>query len=134
MTGRFHPRGWRRAGSRSGRRKAPLLTPVPWPKTNSTYRKNPGHPSGHSGARGGTSGPRGISATPHDGLFRALISDPGRAAAFTRDHLPDRIVGLLADAPHVPLDGSFVDEALRGSQSDILFKVELASGGPAYVY
>ena len=34
----------------------------------------------------------------------------------------------------MPLDGSFVDEALRGSQSDMLFRVELASGGPAFVY
>ena len=29
---------------------------------------------------------------------------------------------------------SFVDETLRGSQSDMLFKVELATGGPALVY
>ncbi len=34
----------------------------------------------------------------------------------------------------MPLDGSFVDEALRGTQSDMLFEVELASGGLALVY
>ncbi len=94
-------------------------------------------PSGRTGpgeARGEKSGTRTVPATPHDGLFRALVSDPGRAAALIRDHLPNRIVGLLADTPPVPLDGGFVDEALRGSQSDMLFKVELATGGPAFVY
>ena len=131
----FIPGGRQRADP-AGRWKAPLLTPDPWPKTRSTNRKGPGHPSGpgKAGHAGDKSGPRGISATPHDGLFRALVSDPGRAAALIRDHVPDRIVGLLADAPPVPLDGSFVDETLRGSQSDVLFKVELASGGPAFVY
>lgn len=77
---------------------------------------------------------RALNTTPHDRLFRALASDPGRAAALIRDHLPERIVGLLAATPPVALDGSYVDEALRGSQSDMLFKVKLASGGPAFVY
>ncbi len=75
-----------------------------------------------------------LPTTPHDRLFRALASDPGRAAALIRDHLPERIVGLLAATPPVALDGSYVDEALRVSQSDMLFRVELASGGPAFVY
>ena len=90
--------------------------------------------SGRTEAREGKSGTRSVPATPHDSLFRALVSDPGRAAALIRDHLPDRIVGLLSEAPPVPVDASFVDDALRGSQSDMLFKVELASGGPAFVY
>ena len=90
--------------------------------------------SGRTEVREGKSGTRSVPATPHDNLFRALVSDPGRAAALIRDHLPNRITGLLADAMPVPLDGSFVDEALRGSQSDMLFEVELASGGPAFVY
>ena len=90
--------------------------------------------SGRTEVREGKSGTRSVPATPHDSLFRALVSDPGRAAALIRDHLPDRIVGLLSEAPPVPVDASFVDDALRGSQSDMLFKVELASGGPAFVY
>ena len=96
-----------------------------------------GGPPGRAGrkkARRGKSGTRSVPATPHDNLFRALVSDPGRAAALIRDHLPNRITGLLSETPPVPLDGSFVDEALRGSQSDMLFRVELASGGPAFVY
>ncbi len=90
--------------------------------------------SGEKEARGRKSGTRTVPATPRDSLFRALVSDPGRAAALIRDHLPNRITGLLTDAMPVPPDGSFVDEALRGSRSDMLFKVELASGGPAFVY
>ena len=96
-----------------------------------------GGPPGRAGgekARRGKSGTRSVPATPHDNLFRALVSDPGRAAALIRDHLPNRITGLLSETPPVPLDGSFVDEALRGSQSDMLFEVELASGGPALVF
>ncbi len=85
-------------------------------------------------ARSGTRTVPALSTTPHDRLFRALASDPGRAAALIRDHLPERIVGLLAETPPVALDGSYVDEALRGSQSDMLFQFELASGGPAFVY
>ena len=80
------------------------------------------------------SGIRGISATPLDGLFQALVSDPGRTAALIRNHPPKWIVGLLAATPPVALVGSSVDEALRGSQSDMLSMVEIASGGPAFVY
>ena len=90
--------------------------------------------SGEKEARGRKSGTRTVPATPRDSLLRALVSDPGRAAALIRDHLPNRITGLLTDAMPVPPDGSFVDEALRGNRSDMLFKVELASGGPAFVY
>jgi len=51
---------------------------------------------------------------PHDALFRALLSDPGRAGAFLREHLPNSITGhLTADPPEI-LEGSFVYEASRG--------------------
>ncbi len=77
---------------------------------------------------------RGTSPTPHDALFRAVLSDPVRARTFLRDHLPNEIAGLLADRPPRILDGSFVDEALRGSQSDLLMEVETAAGRPAFIY
>ena len=35
--------------------------------------------------------------TPHDDLFRALLSDRERAGAFLRDHLPNEIVSLTRD-------------------------------------
>ena len=43
----------------------------------------------------------GIS-TPHDDLFRALLSDRERAGAFLRDHLPNEIAGhLQSDPPEI---------------------------------
>ncbi len=71
---------------------------------------------------------------PHDTLFRALLSDPGRARDFLRNHLPNRIAGQLAPAPPEILEGGFVDEALAGSQSDLLLKVALKAGTDAFVY
>ena len=85
------------------------------------------------GRKGRGGGPP-LPATPHDSLFRALLSDPERAAAFLRDHLPNDVAGLLDDAPPVPLEGSFVDETLARSQSDLLFRVRLKSGRDAFVY
>ena len=72
--------------------------------------------------------------TPHDARFRALFSDPGRAQDFLREHLPNSIAGTLTDDLPELLEGSFVDEALAGSQSDLLMKVRRASGGDAFVY
>jgi len=56
------------------------------------------------------------------------LSDPARAGAFLHDHLPNDIAGHLADTLPVILDGSFVDEALAGSRSDLLLEVALRSG------
>ena len=75
-----------------------------------------------------------LPATPHDSLFRALLSDHARAAAFLRDHLPNDIAGLLDDSLPVAVEGSFVDESLARSQSDLLFRVRLKSGRDALIY
>ena len=72
--------------------------------------------------------------TPHDTLFRALLSDPERARDFMRDHLPNGISGKLTDSLPEIVQESFVDEALAGSQSDLLLKARLTSGGDAFVY
>ena len=71
---------------------------------------------------------------PHDKFFRALLSDPGRAHDFLRDHLPNSVAGRLTNDPPEIIEGSFVDEALAGSQSDLLLKFRLASGGSAFAY
>mgnify|MGYP000639128713 CR=1 FL=1 len=71
---------------------------------------------------------------PHDKLFRALLDDPERARSLLRDHLPAAVVGHLADALPEPVEGTFVDQALRGTQSDRLFRVPLKAGGSAYIY
>jgi len=75
-----------------------------------------------------------MTPTPHDALFRALVADPGRAQALLRDHLPVGIAKRLADKPPKIVEGTFVDETLRGSQSDLLMEVETKSGNPAFVH
>ena len=74
------------------------------------------------------------SSTPHDALFRALLDDVDRAATILKDYLPSEIACRLADAPPTPMEGSFIDEALAGSQSDRLFAARLADGGQAFIY
>ena len=71
---------------------------------------------------------------PHDAFIRSLLTNPERAHDFLRDHLPNNIAGQLVDEPPQILDGNFVDEALAGSQSDILMKVSLKAGGEAFCY
>ena len=72
--------------------------------------------------------------TPHDDLFRALLSDRERAGAFLRDHLPNEIAGHLQSDPPEIVEGSFIDEALRSTQSDVLLEVKTKSDDPAFVY
>ena len=74
------------------------------------------------------------TSTPHDDLFRALLSDRERARAFLRDHLPNEIAGHLQSDPPEIVEGSFIDEALRSTQSDILLEVKTKSNDPAFVY
>ena len=76
----------------------------------------------------------GTPATPHDALFRALLTNPERAGAVLREHLPEPIAGRLGPDPPRLIDGSFVDEALRGSQADRLFEARLTGGTPLLIY
>ncbi len=55
-------------------------------------------------------------ATPHDALFRAILDSPDRAAVLIREYLPEELRQELAETSPRLVDGSFVDEALRGSQ------------------
>ena len=72
--------------------------------------------------------------TPHDALFRPLLSDPGDAAVLLREQLPTEIAGLMSDDPPRLLDGHFVDAHLRNSTGDCLFSVTLRTGRPAFLY
>ncbi len=76
----------------------------------------------------------GTPTTPHDALFRALLTNPERAGAVLRDHLPEPIAERLDANPPRLIDGSFVDEALRGSQADRLFEARLTGGTPLLIY
>ena len=71
---------------------------------------------------------------PHDALFRALLEDTTRAGRLIRDYLPERFAELVSDEPVQLIDGSFVDEELRTSQSDRLFKVRLKEDRPIFIY
>ncbi len=71
---------------------------------------------------------------PHDALFQGLLSDPLRSQSVLQAHLERWTLELLADELPVPLDPSFVDQALRRSQSDKLLQVTLKDGEPGYVY
>lgn len=73
-------------------------------------------------------------AQPHDALFRALLEHPGRAAALLRDHLPESVAERLTGEPPRLIDGTFVDEALRGSQTDRLFEVRLKGDRPLLIF
>jgi predicted transposase YdaD len=70
----------------------------------------------------------------HDSLFRALIDDVGRAGVLIRDYLPEIISSRLAEESPVLLDGTFIDPALKASQSDRLFSIALRDGGWALLY
>ena len=73
-------------------------------------------------------------SNPHDRFFKHFLADPERARAFLRHVLPPDV------RRHLNLDTlrrenvSFVDPDLRAHQGDVLFRVTLISGEPAYVY
>ncbi|WP_419741232.1 Rpn family recombination-promoting nuclease/putative transposase [Ruegeria sp.] len=70
----------------------------------------------------------------HDDLFRVLLDDPGRADTLIRENLPPALAARLTEDPPKLLDGTYVDEAARASQSDRLFEMRMAGGQPALIY
>ena len=76
-----------------------------------------------------------LPATPHDALFRALVSNPARAGALLSEYLPREIVDLLdPDTPPEAVEGSFVDADAAKTQCDALFRVRLRTGHDARIY
>ena len=72
---------------------------------------------------------------PHDKLFRAVFSDPVEAAGFLRAYLPESLGRGLRWSTLRLQPGRYVDEELRGSESDLLFAVEHeASPRPVSLY
>lgn len=71
----------------------------------------------------------------HDSLFRALVSEPQRAAALLAGHLPADVAARLdPDIPPEHLEGTFIDDMGRKSQCDALFRIRLRGGGEARVF
>jgi hypothetical protein len=63
----------------------------------------------------------GLASSQHDRFFRALMERPGVAGAFLRERLPREIADQLVGDP-VLVEGSFVDEEMRASQCDRLYR------------
>jgi len=77
----------------------------------------------------------GKSGLPiHDSLFKHLLTQEQTAGRFLRERLPQYVVQQLANAPPNLLPGSFVDEHLRPSQTDVLLQVPLKNGGDLLLY
>ena len=72
---------------------------------------------------------------PHDRLFRAVFADASEAASLLRNVLPDFVRSSLEWASLTLTPGTFVDEELRLSETDLLYQVEhTGTGQPASVY
>ena len=66
---------------------------------------------------------------PHDHLFRLVFADPEETAAFLRARLPDPLRRRFLWSSLRRSPGSFIDQHLRGSVSDLLFEVRSAVAG-----
>jgi len=73
------------------------------------------------------------SSHPHDALFKKTFSVPEHAAAELRAILPPALVALTDFTTLSLCPGSYIDEALASSASDLLFSVQIA-GKPARIY
>lgn len=71
---------------------------------------------------------------PHDRFFKDLLSRPEAAASFLENYLPAEIVAALDLNQFELSKDSFLDEELRQHLSDLLYRVQLKSGGEALVY
>lgn len=71
--------------------------------------------------------------TPHDAVFRHILSQAETARDFLAIHLPEKL-RALCDLSSLRLEsGSFVEEDLRLSYADLLWSVKTASGA-GYIY
>ncbi len=66
---------------------------------------------------------------PHDKLFRTVLADQEEAEGLLRAYLPETVSTQLDWSTLTLVETSFVDEALRDSESDVLYKIQrLATG------
>ena len=72
---------------------------------------------------------------PHDRLFRAVFSDAGEAASLLQAALPDTVRSNFDWRTLTLVEGTFIDEDLRESQSDLFYQVEhVETGQPVSMY
>jgi predicted transposase YdaD len=65
---------------------------------------------------------------PHDMIVRAVLCDVAETTSFLQAYLAEEVSQALNWSTLTLLEGSFVDEDLRGSEADLLFEVEHVSG------
>jgi predicted transposase/invertase (TIGR01784 family) len=61
---------------------------------------------------------------PHDSMVRAVLSDLSEATSFLQRYVPEELSQALDWSTLRLLEGSFVDEDLRRSETDFLYEVE----------
>jgi len=71
--------------------------------------------------------------TPHDAVFRQLLSQPDVARDFMEIHLPPQLLALCDLSTLRLASGSFVEDDLRPYFSDVLYSMKTCSGDDGYV-
>lgn len=74
-----------------------------------------------------------VSQTPHDAVFRQMLMHQAVAKDFLQLYLPAPFLAICALDSLQLVSGSFVEEDLRASYSDILYSLRTRHG-PGYVY
>jgi predicted transposase/invertase (TIGR01784 family) len=75
-----------------------------------------------------------MSSSPHDSLFKAVFGQPEHARGALRAVVPAAVAEALDWPSLAPCPGSFIDPALTGRHTDLLFLVAWRDGGEALVY
>lgn len=75
-----------------------------------------------------------MTATPHDALVRGIFGEPRYMAEELRSVLPLELLATLELDSLAPVDGSFIDEALRETSADLIFSVGLRGAGTGLVH
>lgn len=74
-----------------------------------------------------------VSQTPHDAVFRQMLMHHAVAKDFLQLYLPAPFLAICELDSLQLVSGSFVEEDLRASYSDILYSLRTRHG-PGYVY
>lgn len=74
-----------------------------------------------------------LPTTPHDAVFRQMLTQKEVARDFLQIHLPEAFLNIC-DMDTLTLEsGSFIEDDLHTSYSDILYSLQ-TTHGPSYVY
>lgn len=66
-----------------------------------------------------------VTHQPHDKLFKAVFSNVEEATSFLQLYLPSTVSDLINWSTLRVVEGSFIDEAFRERESDLLYQVML---------